>query len=488
MIDDAKKSRYAVVRHASIYLLSGGATGIIGLLVLVAFTRLLPPAEYGRYSVLIAVAAMIAAIAFEWIPQGLVRFKGTNPTPADAPLLGTLGLLFTLLCITVFVIGGLLSITSGQLVAHSSVVEVLLLCCLICAQAGFRLVTDALRVDLRAPRYGFVAAARAALTLVLGVVAAFATRNAVAVILAVTISYVCASFISVPHWLGGVFNFRAATRAQAHRIASYGLPLAATMGMVFVLDSADRLMLAAMKGYVEAGVYAAAYMLAQSSIGAVLGALNLGAVPLAVRAFHDGGAVAAQEVLNRNFSLALALGLPAVVGLAVIAPVLDRLLLGNYVAGLSASVTSIVAVGAGLAGIRAFCFDIVFMLERKTLLQGAIVGAAAALNVLLNLLLIPRWGAIGAAWATLVSFAAALVGSWLFGRAYIKVAVSWRYLAKVSAGAVLLAAVVSGALTLGSGPLTLALAIVCGASVYALTLLATNAAGVRGRVLARLGK
>jgi O-antigen/teichoic acid export membrane protein len=78
---------------------------------------------------------------------------------------------------------------------------------------------------------------------------------------------------------------------------------------------------------------------------------------------------------------------------------------------------------------------------RQTQFNWVVSGAAALVNVALNIVLIPRYGMMGAAVATLVAYVALFVGMWLRGRRIYPVPYQWRRLltlAAVAAGLTIL--------------------------------------------------
>jgi len=76
---------------------------------------------------------------------------------------------------------------------------------------------------------------------------------------------------------------------------------------------------------------------------------------------------------------------------------------------------------------------------RKTQFNWIVAGAAAAVNILLNVLLVPPLGMMGAAIATIVAYIALFAGMWLNSRRVYPVPYQWRR--------VLTAAATAGALT-----------------------------------------
>ncbi|HKU17956.1 MAG TPA: lipopolysaccharide biosynthesis protein, partial [Candidatus Saccharimonadales bacterium] len=426
---------HSFVRHTAYYLIGRLATGLIGLAALVAFTHVLSPADYGRYAVILAITALIANVGFQWLRQCLVRF-GTGAGERPQPLLGTLGAMYLAILLTLVVVCVALAllVRNHSLRMGLPVLELVAIWCLTACQAWFELAADSARARFQPWRYSTATFARALLSVVLGVVAALLTHQVLMVVFAMAAAYLFASVVTVPPSFAGLLRLGLATWREARRLAAYGLPLALALGMTFILDSADRLMLAGMRGYTEAGVYSSAYNLALFSIGTVLSALGLGSLPLVVGAFRDSAKDAASVLLGHNFLLGIAIGLPAVVGIVILAPALDRLLLGNYVAGRSDIVTVIIAVAIGLAAIRSYCVDLVFMLHQRTWVQTIVIAVSALVNILLNLVLIPRWGAIGAASASLMAFLLAFLGSWFLSRYYVKMRVGLRDVVKIVLG------------------------------------------------------
>jgi O-antigen/teichoic acid export membrane protein len=94
---------------------------------------------------------------------------------------------------------------------------------------------------------------------------------------------------------------------------------------------------------------------------------------------------------------------------------------------------------------------------RRTQLNWVVTGIAAAINIALNIVLIPRYGMIGAAIATLVAYVVLFVGMWVRARSVYPVPYQWRRVLTLAGLAVALTAV---GWAVGSLPLAIALALV----------------------------
>src|SRR5258706_1925413 len=63
-----------VLSHAAIYLVARGLPGIIAFLAIPLFSRLLEPADYGRYALVLASVGLLNALLFQWLRLSLVRY------------------------------------------------------------------------------------------------------------------------------------------------------------------------------------------------------------------------------------------------------------------------------------------------------------------------------------------------------------------------------------------------------------------------------
>ncbi len=470
----------ALVRHGVYYLVGRLASAAVGMLSLYAFTRVLSPFDYGRYSIIVAMAGLVCSFVFQWLRQCLVKF-GSDPDCDRQELLGSIGIIFLVLAVS----AALVSIAVFA-VGHdeNKGFDALLIAAtfaMTMAQAWFELGLDANRVDMQPGKYGVAGLLRAAFCLVFGLVAQRLMGSLNAMVFGIAAGYMLASILTAPHWLSGLARVRLASWEQVKGLVAYGVPLALTLGFTFVIDSANRLMLAGMSGVAEAGIYSSAYNLGQYALGNVLAGLGLAVFPLAVKVYAENGAEYTGALLGQNLLLLLGFALPSVAGLVVLAPTLTSLLLGNFVPGQSALITAIVVIGVAFAAIRSYAYDIIFMLTKRTGKQTGVLAVAACINMLLNVVLIPRFGAIGAASATLFSFLIALCLSMWMGRSLIKIRVRLDDLAKLVVGS----GVMVGALLIPVQRhtwLSLISQIALGSMVYAGAMLILNPMNARIRI------
>jgi O-antigen/teichoic acid export membrane protein len=194
----------------------------------------------------------------------------------------------------------------------------------------------------------------------------------------------------------------------AKSMLAFGVPQVFSLVSFWVLQWSDRLLLSVMREARETATYAVAY-----SLGTIVSTLVISPFTLAwpttmyaIAKREDGPRVFAN--VFRWFSLLLLFG---AFGLSVVGRfVLDWLFPPSYHA--VAYVIPIIATSIAFYGLYIFLMTGV-SLQRKTWLSSLFMTIAAALNFGCNLVLIPLFGASGAALSTLVAYAVLVVMAYI---------------------------------------------------------------------------
>jgi O-antigen/teichoic acid export membrane protein len=176
------------------------------------------------------------------------------------------------------------------------------------------------------------------------------------------------------------------------------------------------------------GVYAVAYTLG-TSITMLFKPISTNLLAPISKAYDEKKHNEVKKYIKYAVRYFIMLALPAVAGLAMIsAPLTDSLTTPEFLVG-SFGVTAIIAI--------ATIFDSLFSINMMLLLLEKRVYAitklfliAAFLNLVLNAVLIPLFGLIGAAVATFLSFFTGFFLSYLSMRHYIKLSIELIFLIK----------------------------------------------------------
>ena len=397
-------ARYAVAR---------GLPGLVNLIALALFTRLLDEHEYGQYTLLFAGVSLVYAVFIQWVSQGVLRLASVY-SQRRLEFLGTVLQLFRQLFA---VAAAVLAVGIGFASGWNSPAVIVVAVALLLSQSWHELNLKLATADQVPARYGLLSGARAIVSIVFGGVAGWAGGGVTGVVLGVTVGGL------VP----GLWVYRTTWQPSAGskvdsnirgELIKYGVPLAGTFLLAYAISTADRFLLAAYLSPAAAGAYAPAYDLTAQAMGALLLVVNLAAYPLSIAAVESGDVNGRDQQLGKHATLLLGLAIPAAAGMAVLAPSVSHIL-GQRFAPTARELIPLLALAQLFAGLKAFYFDLSFQLGHATRLQFVTVAAGALVNIGLNMWLIPLLGLMGAAYATVGAYFVALVVSWLLGRSVL---------------------------------------------------------------------
>jgi O-antigen/teichoic acid export membrane protein len=181
----------------------------------------------------------------------------------------------------------------------------------------------------------------------------------------------------------------------------FSLPLTPSALVRWITESSDRFLVTYFLGLGSAGVYSAAYSIG-NLIQLLVSPLQVILLPELSKLFDEDKIDQVRVYLSNSLRYFLLITIPAVFGLSALAkPLLGIFTTQDFLSGWL--VIPIVALSGLLAGIFQIFVNIMFLVkETKSTTYINIIAAVS--NVLLNLLLIPSIGFIGAALSTLISY------------------------------------------------------------------------------------
>jgi O-antigen/teichoic acid export membrane protein len=450
--------------------------GVVGLLSIVIFTRVLTPEAYGVYALAFSAMSLAQTGLFTWLEASMARFY-VRELEADrlAGHFATLYRCYAVLSIgfpaiaaafiwlwpmpnalRLAVIAGLATTPIRSLVKLS--------------QERRRAAGDvggAARLDVIQTAVGFLAGAGLALLGFGGSSPLLGTGIVAGVLLVWVLP------ADLPRARGGRFE-----AARAKMYASYGLPVALSLILALVLATTDRFLIAAYLNEASVGAYHAGYSLANRTLDVVFIWLGMAGGPAAIAALERGGHTALHEVAREQSAFMIALTLPAAVGLALVARPLAGIMIGPGLREGAAQVTPWIAASAFFAGINTHYLHTAFTLSRRTGRLMLAIAVPAVLNLILNIALVPRFGLNGALWATLASYAVGVAASYTLGRSSLALPIPWAMLGRTLLAALGMSLAVMSVPAYG-GVAELAGKALAGMAVYAVLAYGLDICGAR---------
>jgi O-antigen/teichoic acid export membrane protein len=201
---------------------------------------------------------------------------------------------------------------------------------------------------------------------------------------------------------------------------SYGFPLVPAAISTWLLVLADRYVIGAFQGVADVGLYSVAYGLGDKVMNLIILPLTIAMAPVMVQTFEQHGQEMAQRVqtqFTRYFAMAT---LPFLFGMAAIGQEFMAVFTGEQYRS-AYPILPIVAASVLMNGLTQIAGNGLALHKKSTIMMSTAL-TAAGFNVATNLLLVPRFGYMAAAYTTFASYLVLLGLTWYRSRPYM----AWR--------------------------------------------------------------
>jgi O-antigen/teichoic acid export membrane protein len=379
---------------------------VVGFLVSVWVVRYLGPEDFGRLSYALAFVSLFYPFANLGLDPIAIRELVRRPEDRGAILGSTLAMKL---------VGGVVALAAAlAVVAALNHDRSTLVLAAICGASFIPQATDAFeswfqarlevfRVVL-ARNAGLLVASLLRVAFIMASLSVVAFAWAGMVEIAVAAVGLALAYVASGAGVGSRLRY---DRAEARGLLADGWPFIISNAMIMIYMRIDQLMLGRMVGVAELGVYSVAvrltevwYVLAMAVVSSVF--------PSVVRA-REAGEEIFHARLQRLYALMALAGYAIALPVTLLARPIVALTFGGAYRGagpvLQVLIWTVLFTNLGVARssyLTAMNWAKVHVVT---------VAAGAAANVALNLVLIPRWGGLGAAIATLVAQALAAYGS-----------------------------------------------------------------------------
>jgi O-antigen/teichoic acid export membrane protein len=387
------------------------ATGIAFIASLL-YARVLGPHDYGLYAYVLAWTGVLTIPASLGLPQYLVRQGATLPTQ-----IGWLLRWANRRVLATGVIAGLLLAAAMLLPQAAGARWLFVLAAPIPLLANLSSIRQSLlqaRGRIASSQWPQLVFAPTLTVLILTVLWLWhGTFRAADVIIATVIAAMIQLGLNVVQ-----FGRTPSTADHAHADVRAALPFMWIGAMYLVMSRIDLILLGSMKGASEAGIYAIAARAAEF-VPFFLFAANTAIAPKISHLYHAGDHDKLQRLTTASARRLLLVTLPFAVVLIVLARPLLHMFYGERFTDGATALQILV-----LAQFFAIASGPVGILLNMTAHAGASAKAfasGAVTNLVLNLLLIPRFGYVGAATATAISITLCNGLRWYWVRSRLKI-------------------------------------------------------------------
>jgi O-antigen/teichoic acid export membrane protein len=412
------------VKHGLIYLLSNIAPALASFLTIAAYTRWLSPVDYGVYTTILVFASSLNGFLFGWLNIGIMRFWNARDISAE-----TMQHLLSFSVVGISSIVGLLAVAYSLLFGHTAIA--LSFFVLFASTVLYESYQRVNTITQQASQYLWVELSRTLLTLVIGLLLVWLGYSWFGAMGGITLGI----FLTLL-FAGGMkrylhVSWREVDITLLKKILLYGLPLSLSTVLLDVIYTSDRLLLGLLASYSAAGQYAVAYNVPHQIILMLFSSLNLAAYPIIVYTLEHEGKAQAEEKFKQYFLVLMAGALPAAIGLVGISHSFFPLLLGGKFVDSSIRLLPWICVAVLGHCLYSFYIFMSFQLANRTYDAVKVGILGAIVNLPLNMILIPKFGVIGAASASASAYILCVLYGYYLNRTNFNLIIPWRELFKV---------------------------------------------------------
>jgi len=459
------------LRSRVVFLLARLIPSLLAVVTTAVLTRLLAPAEYGFYALGLSIVFFLTLGVFEWLGLSLLRMAPATKQP-DL-FFGTVLTCFCALC-GLCIVGAVLVLVLGGLGRYIGLTAACLAATF--AAAWLELNQRLQLAELREIDFFRTSFGRGVATVTLVSATAYLYRSAPLILLALGASFLLASLlVREPRLTLLRFRFDLAVCRTLFR---FGVPLSISVGLGTILMSVDKWLLQGLSGAQAVGLFTAATLVAQVPIATLAGGIGIAAYSMAVQAVEFGSPESARAQLARNFVVLFGIIVPAATGIIALSNNLAHLMVGQAYWDTVVLLAPWLSAAAVLAGIRAFYVDIAFQLAHRTSALIWTMLVPLAVNIALDIWLIPVLNELGAALGSFGALMVSLIVAAIASRRVFPLPIPFADSAKVLASAGVMFSVLHE-LTRFLGILALAGQIIIGSVIYLSGIIAFDVSGVR---------
>jgi O-antigen/teichoic acid export membrane protein len=426
-----------LAKHSAIYGLGGIVSRILAVLLLPLYTRYLRPSDYGAIETLLALSAVLVTVLRLGISSAFFRFYFDADDDAGRTLVVRTCFWFTMASATVGLAAGLLLAgpishllfgTDGRAgLVRAAFVG-------LWAQMNYEQLTSLFRVEERS--VGFVLATLANLLVTVAATVVLVVgfhRHAIGVIVGNFTGTLVVYLVLLGYrryQLGLQFD-----RSLFRRMNRFGLPLVPSALALWAVNFIDRIFIVKLygthaEGLKEVGLYSIGVRIASAMV------LLLTAFRTAWPAFAYS--IEDDEEARRTYGYVLTYLVLVTswlaLALSLLSPWLVHLLTQPAYYASSRVVAPLAFAGVAFAGYVVMAIGV--GRARRTQFNWVVTGLGAAVNVGLNIVLIPPYGMMGAAIATVAAYAVMFLGMIVNAQTVYRVPYQWRRVATASGAAV----------------------------------------------------
>jgi O-antigen/teichoic acid export membrane protein len=450
------------------YIPSKVIPGILGVILIPVMTRLFEPNEYGNYVIVITTVSVLSIIGFDWIGPSITRFYAEYQRDAKGSLLFN-GTVIRLSISSIIVIGltsFIIILFCKPMFKENLYYYLNVGLVIFCVGVAFNAMSSILYVARRVKLYSFFSVWRQSGCVLIGILMVATWKLGVGGLLWGSVIGIVVMLPILFKLSVKQFRIKNYSKGLGNAMMGYGFPLIATNLAAWALALSDRFIIGHFRGSYEVGLYSISYSIADNSIKLIESLIVLASAPIVMEIWETRGVEDTRLFIHDMTKYYLIITLPATIGLIMLSePLVKVLTTSGFHRGYV--IMPMVAASVFVLGLQR-SFQLGLLFYKKTSLIMYILILSGVINVMLNLLLVPKYGFVAAGYNILFSYLCFMIMMIYVSRKYFVWKFPFRTLLNSSVAAIFMSLFVHVILNVTADRLItgVVLSIVIGSAAY----------------------
>jgi O-antigen/teichoic acid export membrane protein len=381
--------------------------GVIGLIVAAILSKHFSPDHYGNYVLAFGIYNLLITMSGMWIHLSIIRL-----VPEYISKNQYNNLIFTLVTFALLILSAFTFIGISLILLIGNRINEELNYLIIVSLFGSLFMIGSLaieslyRISGRSAKYSIIVLLRIVSGLGFGLLLAFYFRLEIfgffiGLVLPNLLIVIWFIWIKWTKWLN-VFKLGVYSKKVLVDAFSYSLPFVGMNLSAMILGISAHYIIGGYLTVYEVGIYAISYMIASQGITVLINVITTASDPISINTWEKSGPIATYDYLTKLIQLYAIFVIPAWIGLFVMGKELITLFsTPEYAVG--TPIIGLVGLGSLFHGFTQM-LNRIFVFTKITIPPLVNFTIISIINVILNILLIPKFGYIAAAWSTLISY------------------------------------------------------------------------------------
>lgn len=385
-------------KDSLIYTVSNILSRGVNLLLIPFYTRVLTPSDYGLIDIVIVMMAILNTLLTLEISQGIARFYCDAKSKNEKQQYASTTLWYTLFIYSIFAIFAyMIPINIMQFLLSEQINKLIIITMIACIWSnGFLyLVQNQLRWSLKSKECAIVSLACTLISVLTTIISVlWLNLNIIGVLLGLTVGNVCSGLLGV-YYSRDTYRFIFSVE-KFKILISFSFPLVPSVLGIVIALYIDRLLIKALLSLQEVGLYGIGYRFASIASLCMVG-IQGALIPLVYTYYKEKDT---PLEIARIFRYFITGALLFFLGITLFSrEILMLFTTAQYYE--ATGVIPLLVLAVLLSGMYIFAPGL--GIAKKTKVIASLNICSAVVNTLLNWMVIPFWGIVGSAFATLLT-------------------------------------------------------------------------------------